>query len=158
MVTLSLLWCEINFTAYNFEILGFRFVITSPFTFLSFCSRPAEMLVFICWCIGASDRGWHGEEEYECHIIYRSLFMKVPSQRQGHRGQTGDVIQSPSTDGHIEMNRTTLLVRDFPSEWMMFLLELSENAAIWGRRRRRAPAPPRRTRAYLFTACFALIS
>lgn len=41
-----------------------------------------------------------GEEDYEC------LFMKAPSQQQGHRGQTGDVIRSPSTDGHIEMNRT----------------------------------------------------
>lgn len=65
--------------------------------------------------VQSPDWGWHGEEEYECHIIYRSLFMKVPSQHQGHRGQTRDVIQSPSTDGHIEMNRTTHLVRDFPS-------------------------------------------
>lgn len=82
--------------------------------------------------VQSPDWGWHGEEEYECHIIYRSLFMKVASQQQGHRGQTRDVIQSPSTDGHIEMNRTTLLVRDFPSEWVIYLRELSENAAIRG--------------------------
>lgn len=112
--------------------------------------------------VQSPDWGWHGEEEYECHIIYRSLFMKVPSQQQGHRGQTRDVIQSPSTDGHIEMNRTTLLVRDFPSRmndlpaWTV--RERSNLRDVGGSRCRRAPAPPRRTRAYLFTACFALIS
>lgn len=49
-----------------------------------------------------------GEEDYECHTVYtaRCLLMKVPSQQQGHHGQTRDVMRSPSTDGHIELNRT----------------------------------------------------